>query len=1173
MPGFRELDFKDSYRSGRDNVLAEFYIPVLSRAKSYIRSVGYFSSSAICVASKGIAHFINNGGNLKLLIGAQVYEQDRDALAGTGRIDDAFAERLAKELVPADEISRRRLEVLAWLAKEGRLEVKVAIPIDNEGQPIVSKPGDPTPPYWHLKIGVLRDESGNGIAFNGSVNESATGWAYNEEEITVFPDWDDGRRYYLSKVQDIEEQWNSERTERFLILPLPEAAKQRLLDLAPAAEPFIRDPEEPEPKNKEALRVFLDAAPRLPNNQRLAEETTGVKLQPHQRQVVFRLSDEFPRSWIVADEVGLGKTISSGIALRRLLLSGQVKRALILAPANICVNWQNELFEKFGLWVPRLKDNKLLGVHPRDEQVIPLGQNPFTVAPILIASSHLARLQRHAHFIIDAAKGAPYDLIIVDEAHHARRRASDPHERPNLLLQLLQRLNQEQATQALWLLTATPLQLSALELFDLLLQVGMAKPFDDFAAFHRYYDEINKRDTADWNWLNRALKHSGDGGDLDEQAFLSGLRGHVTYDNIERIRRFGRGLHSPEETALHPSFGEEARAALHRWLRLRGPVERNMTRHTRETLRAYIREGKLNQPLAVRDVQSWKIPFRPEERELYDSLEGLIRRLQDAHGQNTRTGFVLSMYQRRLTSSWAAIEKSLQRRLDKETMVIDSDIEDIEDDEDIVLEGDSAHINQVDAVPLTEAEIAEIRRYIERLNRVRDGDSKYSRLEDCIKEARDSGQAILIFTQFTDTLAYLRDKMVGTYGFRMATYTGEGGRVWQDDKWQSIPKATLVEGVRSGSVQMLLATDAAAEGLNLQACSYLVNYDMPWNPMRAEQRIGRIDRLGQKRPVVTIRNFFVSDAEQDVYRALANRIATFNKFIGGLPPILGVVEPDFISNPLDESRREPESPDLMPMPSYPEAPLNHDEFVRVVRDELGLKLDAANRPVTWQADRASRDPENWRALATFGHPGLEDILRKSARAEPPEPIARSDDPEYGVCVLTRGDRDIPTALQHVDDIYALGDAVGMGDAKRLAESLVCQAVSERSAQYAKARDRQRQGGFEALRTQYVRLVRDLTELRIGLSKSEDVFVLDGISAWNLFVSEARQLGGKTGSLAYLSGLKALFQLTDDQIFAAPLDNARGMPRNRYYQRVQERESEADRLFSAVKRMGQVSATA
>ena len=280
----------------------------------------------------------------------------------------------------------------------------------------------------------------------------------------------------------------------FRVYPLPQAVRERLLQLAPAQAPPERDPLEPElPFSRRALARFARVAPRLPQAQALAEATSAVGLQPHQEQVVARLADEYPRSWLVADEVGLGKTISAGMALRRLLLAGEIQRALILAPANVCRQWQDELFEKFGLWVPRLEGRKLHGAHPDDVTEVQPGENPYAAAPVLIASSHLARRAEHHERVIAAG---PYDLLIVDEAHHARQKREPDRYRPGRLLQLLDRVKDADAARATWLLTATPMQVEQLELRDLLIHVGLSGRLGDETGFMRYFAELARPERA-----------------------------------------------------------------------------------------------------------------------------------------------------------------------------------------------------------------------------------------------------------------------------------------------------------------------------------------------------------------------------------------------------------------------------------------------------------------------------------------------------------------------------------------------------------------------------------------------------------------------------------------------------------------------------------------------------
>ncbi len=145
---------------------------------------------------------------------------------------------------------------------------------------------------------------------------------------------------------------------------------------------------------------------------------------------------------------------------------------------------------------------------------------------------------------------------------------------------------------------------------------------------------------------------------------------------------------------------------------------------------------------------------------------------------------------------------------------------------------------------------------------------------------------ILVFTQFTDTLDFLRGILVDQ-GINVMCFSGRGGEVRRRERWEVVSRDEIKRRFREGGADVLLCTDAAAEGLNFQFCGGLVNYDMPWNPMRVEQRIGRIDRLGQDHGTIQVVNLHYEDTvETDVYRALRARIHLFEQFVGRLQPIL-----------------------------------------------------------------------------------------------------------------------------------------------------------------------------------------------------------------------------------------------------------------------------------------------
>jgi hypothetical protein len=1120
--GLRGLDLKPGYDSS-DHVLETFYVPALSRATSYDRSVGYFRSSALSVAARGLSRFINGGGAVRLLCGAEITPADRDALLGRGSLDGVFAERLAQRLASDDDVDRRRLEVLAWLAREGRLEVRIAIAVDAAGEPLVGGQQDP---YFHEKIGVLRDAHGDGVAFQGSVNESATAWTRNFESFSVYASWDATATYFSFWANKFEAHWAG-RLAGFRVYALPDAARERLIRLAPDTAPEERDPQEPAPLGDDrAIAAYLRAAPRLVGAESLAQATTGVELFPHQAQVVERLAGLFPRSWLVADEVGLGKTISAGMALRRLVLDGRVRRALILAPANVCRQWQDELFEKFGLWVPRLEDNKVHGAHPADVTAVLPGVNPFASHPILIASSHLARRPDQQDLVLAAA---PYDLLVLDEAHHARRtHLNDDTYRPGRLLQLLDRVTQQSAARAVWLLTATPMQISPIELRDLLTHVGLQGALADPAAFERYFAEVAKDDdrrTA-WTAIARALRATPrPPATAAEHAVLSGIRGRVGPVEAALIERFASQDTDPQ--AVVDQLSGDGRQELRTWLRTLSPVGQFVTRHSRETLKLYRERGLLHQNLAERDTAAQAIPFDDQEQQLYDRLDELIDRLMDAHGSRRGAGFVLTVYRRRLTSSWAAIRKTLARRVEREALALEDDLL-FEADDAAVDTGASGSIDHTQAVPLTDAEIAEIRGYIDQMNTV--ADSKFARLRRDLDHARGAGHSTIVFTQFTDTLDDLRDRLTGAYRSQLATFTGEGGKVFLEaEGWVEISKRDLVAAIQSRRVTVVLATDAASEGLNLQACSFLINYDMPWNPMRVEQRIGRVDRLGQPRDIVHIRSYFVPNTvEEAVYNALAGRIDNFRALLGTLQPILGATEDAFRSifraprseraaaqdkalagllNQIDDLRAGGvsfETEDPLPIPQHPTSPVTLDDLREVLVDRFAAALDEPGRPVTWDAARASRDADGWTALATYGHPRLRAVLDERAGIDLPatSALVLSDPSGSGPCAAVRADRTPPEPLGALAQVDELGTAAARGEAETLAATLALTAATARRAYEQELAKLRKHASLEDFRRRFIDLTHATIAAGCAAARFDGGQGADPIIVWHDLIQDA-----------------------------------------------------------------------
>ncbi|MBI4024096.1 MAG: hypothetical protein HY360_03890, partial [Verrucomicrobia bacterium] len=187
-----------------------------------------------------------------------------------------------------------------------------------------------------------------------------------------------------------------------------------------------------------------------------------------------------------------------------------------------------------------------------------------------------------------------------------------------------------------------------------------------------------------------------------------------------------------------------------------------------------------------------------------------------------------------------------------------------------------------------------------------------------------------------------RDLLRPTYGTTLGCYSGAGGQVWNGEKWVSVTKADITAKLTNKELQILLCTDAASEGLNLQAASALINYDLPWNPSKVEQRIGRIDRIGQQQLVLPIRNLFLKDSvDMRVYQALRERCGLFVHFVGKMQPVLALAR--------DALRKPKEAPTFIKALNDAADRVNADEALANTFIESGAeKLPKIEPPVTRQ---------------------------------------------------------------------------------------------------------------------------------------------------------------------------------------------------------------------------------
>ena len=341
------------------------------------------------------------------------------------------------------------------------------------------------------------------------------------------------------------------------------------------------------------------------------------------------------------------------------------------------------------------------------------------------------------------------------------------------------------------------------------------------------------------------------------------------------------------------------RDALDALLRRANPVRWLVFRHTRERLRRV--RGRFTLELPERLPENVWIELSAEERALYRRVEAYLSRFyQRYEARRSGLGFVMTVYRRRLTSSFVAVRRSLERRrawlegrddadglFGADDQLDDADVQgELFDSPQAIADDDPRSTTWI---PASRDEIEHLDAFLDALHAL-DGDSKLERLCADLDELLGQRDRVLVFTQYTDTMDHLRDRLRvhlrdaaagdASSPELVVCYSGRGGERFDGQTWVAWDKESLKAAFGDGAIRVLLCTEAASEGLNLQTCGVLINYDMPWNPMRVEQRIGRIDRIGQRHPTVWIRNYFYADTvEATIYQRLADRIPNASRHL------------------------------------------------------------------------------------------------------------------------------------------------------------------------------------------------------------------------------------------------------------------------------------------------------
>lgn len=389
------LHLQKAYSSDSDDILQEFYIPALAESSEYCRLAGFFSSTSLAVAARGISSLIRNRGVMKLIVSPRLTQDDLDAILNSEKDADTTIEsRLLAELDQlGDEFARDHVAALGWMISAGMLKIKVAVPTTDSGRPLKGEDAERSG-LFHQKVGIMRDPQGNTISFSGSVNETAAGWLANIEEFKVFQGWEPAEKQYVETDTAKFDRFWTNQSWRVKVVDVPEAVKARLVSTAP----------------KDISAIDLE-------KHYTRSRRRGPQLFPHQKTAVDVWIQKGMRG-IFAMATGTGKTFAAFGCLDRALRMQNKLLMIIACPyGHLVQQWKREI-SRFGLHYDDLIVADSSNTHWRDMLAnglidISLGHKHTMV----VLATHATFRSRDFVDIIRKHKRGFKVVLVADEVH------------------------------------------------------------------------------------------------------------------------------------------------------------------------------------------------------------------------------------------------------------------------------------------------------------------------------------------------------------------------------------------------------------------------------------------------------------------------------------------------------------------------------------------------------------------------------------------------------------------------------------------------------------------------------------------------------------------------------------------------------------------------------------
>jgi superfamily II DNA or RNA helicase len=884
---FKSLSVRSFYSTTGHRILNEALSPILSRSTNYDRLTGYFTVESLASVAAGLEAIYRKSGKMRLVIG--IHDVPGDLLAARA-LGSLLPETLVNQVKEkffvevgqlSDMTSKSAIAGIAWMLRLGLLEVRVASPKSQQG-------------IYHQKRMIFKDANGNVIAGTGSLNETIGG-LYNVEEMQFSFSWKSAENPTLELVNSFEQIWKGLEPD-IDIIPLDEAFATGILEkLGNPANPFEDTSTLGTTKNIDftSLIQLIRTSPSFtPFNLSFAS------LYPHQERVFHESLSRWPVRVMLADEVGLGKTLEAGILISYMLRMKLVENVTILCPAGLMRQWQEEMDRHFKLdfWIYQSGSKSFVSAN--SEQVSSISSNSSSSSPKLkLVSAQWARLNEN-----EFKKLLP-EMLIVDEAHAARVNIDQYGSKSTRLWKLLDSV--KELVPHFLLLTATPMQVHPSEYHGLLNLLGLPGQWKKFSKYEESLKIVSTQSNS--IGLNEAKTMA----DLLLSSFESYSWLPELLTSKESLLIMELRQSQSQSSASSAILIQNQLEAFRKILTKIHPGHFLTCRNTKTGLE------KFGYKFPVRKFDAPEITMSGKLEKYEWAVESY---LSQAYGKTEESlkpggrfpiGFAKSGFYQRLVSSLYASRASLHKRKSKISLIAealkDSNSEllikllndfDFED-EDLNTDDFGQLAPDIDVQNGLTKVLENVRQaiilensYIEELLRILDGvgekienhDPKFSVAMKSLEKFLGEGP-VLVFSRYTDTLdgflnlfcdSHLLNQVPG-----FALYTG--GKAWIQTSMGVVPatKSDVTDALNSGLISLVFCSDAASEGLNLQTAKTLINLDVPWNPARLEQRIGRIARLGQKSSQVNIINLWYPDSiEAIMYVRLLSRQEDYQLAVG-----------------------------------------------------------------------------------------------------------------------------------------------------------------------------------------------------------------------------------------------------------------------------------------------------